>query len=156
MTVHTSNFLPQSRPISESFLKARVSDIISCIQRDYEMNDRQLSEVVFCSAETITNARNGDNKLSAHTLFNLLLVSPSALEDLLHHFGRRSAPMYQSSDSNALTSAAAAVHKLAVASEHNGPNDRDCLEMEAVVDAAIEGMCAIKSRCLGIRKARAA
>ena len=83
MNMQARQVLPNSLPITETFLKARIADIIARVQREQEYNDRQLAERVYCSAETITNARNGDNKLSGHTLFNLLLVSPTALEGLL-------------------------------------------------------------------------
>ena len=155
MNIPARQVLPNSTPITESFFKARVADIIARIQREYEYNDRELADMVFCSAETITNARNGDNKLSGHTLFNLLLVSPAALEGLLHHFDRRSVPLGAKCDTDALPCTAAALHKLAVASSHDGPiTDRECLEMETALDAAIEGLCGMKSRCLQIREKR--
>lgn len=156
MNAPARHVLPNSHPITESFLKARVSDIIGRIQREQELNDRQLAERVYCSAETITNARNGDNKLSAHTLFNLLLVSPTALEGLLHHFDRRSVALSAQCDTDALPSTAAAMHKIAVASSHAGPiTDRECLDMETALDAAIQALCGLKSRCLDIREERA-
>lgn len=154
MNVPPQNFLPNSHPVTESFLKARVSDIIGRIQRENGYNDRQLAERVYCSTETITNARNGDNKLSAHTLFNLLLVSPMALEGLLHHFDRRSVPLGAKCDTDVLTSVTGALHHLAKAAAHSGPNDTDCLQMESSLDAAIDALCGLKSRCLDIREAR--
>ncbi len=157
MTASVRNILLKNQPLTESFFKARVTDIICGIQRTHELNDRQLAERAYCSTETITNARNGDNKLSGHTLFNLLLISGTALEGLLHYFDRRSVPMTAKCDTDALPSTAAAMHKLAVASSHNGPiTDRECLEMEAALDAAIDGLCGIKSRCLQIRERIAA
>ena len=155
MTEHARQVLPNSLPITETFWKARISDIIARVQREQELNDRQLAERVYCSAETITNARNGDNKLSGHTLFNLLLVSPTALEGLLHHFDRRSVPLGAKCDTDAMPSTAAVMHKLAVASHDGRISDRECLEMEATLDAAIEALSGIKSRCLSIREQRA-
>ena len=111
MNMRARQVLPNSHPVTESFLKARVSDIIGRIQREEGFNDRQLAERVYCSAETITNARNGENKLSAHTLFNLLLVSPTALEGLLHHFDRRSVPLGAKCDTDVLTSVTGALHR---------------------------------------------
>lgn len=154
MNAMARHVLPNSAPITESFYRSRVSDIIARIQRENALNDRELADLVFCSPETITNARNGDNKLSGPTLFNLMLASPNALEGLLHYFDRRSVPLGAKCDTDALTAVSAAVHSLAVAASHNGPNDRDFLEMEAVVDAALESLSAVKSRCLTIREQR--
>ncbi len=155
MNAPARQVLLKSQPITESFYRARVADIICGIQRTYALNDRDLADRAFCSSETITNARNGDNKLSGHTLFNLLTVSETALEGLLHYFDRRSVPITAKCDTDALPSIAAAMHKLAVASSHSGPiADRDCLEMEDALDAAIDGLCGLKSRCLQIRENR--
>ena len=154
MNAPQTNFLPKSYPISETNLKDRTSDIIGRIQREQGLNDRQLAEMVFCKTDTITNARNRDTKLSAHTLFNLLLVSPTALEGLLHHFDRRSVPLGAKCDTDVLTSVTGALHQLAVAAQHGGANDTDCLKMETALDAAIEGLCSMKSRCLSIREQR--
>lgn len=154
MNAYIPNFSAKNQPITETFLKDRIADVICRIQREQGLNDRQLAELVFCKTDTITNARNRDNKLSAHILFNLLLVSPNALEGLLHYFDRRSVPLGAKCDTDTLASVSAAVHSLAVAAAHNGPNDRDCLEMESILDTAIDGLCAIKSRCLTIREGR--
>jgi hypothetical protein len=155
MNAPARHVLPNSAPITESFYRARIADIIARIQRENGMNDRELADMVFCSPETITNARNGENKLSGHTLFNLLLVSPTALEGLLHHFDRRSVPLGAKCDTDVMTSVTGALHHIAMAAQHNGPNDTDCLKMETALDAAIDGLCSLKSRCLTIREQRA-
>lgn len=155
MNAYIPNFAAKNMPITETFLKARISDVICRIQREQGLNDRQLAEYVGCKTDTITNARNRDNKLSAHILFNLLLVSPTALEGLLHYFDRRSVPLGAKCDTDVLSSVTAAVHHIAVAATHNGPNDTDCLKMESALDAAIDGLCGLKSRCLTIREGRA-
>lgn len=154
MTAIAPNVLPKQRPITESFYRARVSDIISRIQREQGLNDKALAELLFVSPETVTNARNGDNKLSGPTLLNLLTVSDTAFEGLLHHFDRRSVPLSAKCDTDALPNTAAAMHKLAVASADGHISDRDCLEMESALDAAIDGLCGLKSRCLTIRENR--
>lgn len=154
MNALARHVLPNSAPITESFYRSRVSDIIARIQRENALNDRELADLVFCSPETITNARNGDNKLSAPTLFNLMLASPNALEGLLHYFDRRSVPLGAKCDTDALPSTAAVMHKLAVASSDGRITDREILEMETALDAAIDGLCGLKSRCLTIREQR--
>ena len=155
MNAYIPNFLAKNQPISETFLKDRIADVICRIQREQGLNDRQLAEFVFCKTDTITNARNRDNKLSAHILFNLLLVSPNALEGLLHYFDRRSVPLGAKCDTDVMSSVTGALHDLAVAAQHGGANDTDCLKMETALDAAIDGLCAMKSRCLTIREQRA-
>ena len=156
MNTPARQVLPKTQLITESFFRDRVSDIIGRIQREQGLNDKALAERIFVSAETVTNARNGDNKLSGPALFNLMTVSETALEGLLHYFDRRSVPLSAKCDSDALPCTAAALHKLAVASSHEGPiTDRECLEMETALDAAIEGLCGVKSRCLQIREKRA-
>lgn len=147
--------LRKSSILTESFFKARVADLIRNIQVRYELNDKELSELVSCSAETITNARNGDHKLSGHTLFNLLLVSETCLEGLLHFFDRRSVPLTAKCDTDPLVTTAAAVYRLAEASSGTGTlSDQQCLSVEDVLDAAIESLSSIKSRCFNIKEGR--
>lgn len=155
MNMTARQVLPKQRPITESFYRARVADIIGRIQREQGLNEKSLAELLFVSPETVTNARNGDNKLSGPTLLNLLTVSDTAFEGLLHYFDRRSVPLGAKCDTDVLTSVTGALHHLAVAAAHSGPNDTDCLKMETALDAAIEGLCDLKSRCLSIREQRA-
>lgn len=154
MNAVAGQVLPKQRPITESFYRARVSDIIGQIQREQGLNDKALAEMLFVSPETVTNARNGDNKLSGPTLLNLLTVSETAFDGLLHYFDRRSVPLGSKCDTDTLSVTAAAMLKLAQAA--SPMSDRDCLEMEPALNAAVEAMCVVMSRCHKIREARAA
>ena len=156
MTEPNANFLPKMHLLPESFYCDLVEDIIRLIKRENQLTYKEIGARLFVDEKTIKNAATGDHKLSAHTLFNLLTISPSALELLLHYFDRRSVPLGSKCDVDALQSTAAAMHKIAVASSHDGPiTDRECLDMEPTLDAAIEALCGLKSRCLEIREERA-
>lgn len=141
--------------LPESLYCDLVEDIIRLIKREQQLTYKEIGARLFVDEKTIKNAATGDHKLSAPTLLNLLTISPSALELLLHFFDRRSVPLGSKCDTDALPSTAAALHKLALASSDGQITDRDCLDMEATLDAAIEALCGLKSRCLEIREERA-
>lgn len=156
-----NNRLGVSRPLAQSLYSRLVSDAIRRIQHMQSASDQDIADMIGCSAATVGNARNENGALSAVTLLNLLLVDPLALEGLLHHFGRRSVVIEAKCDTDALPSAAAAVHKLAVATADASPGGRgitdlEALECEPEIDAAIEALASLKARCIKIRKRRAA
>src|SRR3546814_436145 len=155
------NRLGASALLTQSLLESLTSDAVRRVQLTAAATDQDLADAIGCSAATIGNARNRNGKLSAHTLFNLLSVDPLALESLLAHFDRRSVPITAKCDTDALPSTAGAVHKLAVVTSEASPGgkqitDSEALECEPSIDAAMEALSALKSRCLAIRKERAA
>jgi hypothetical protein len=162
MTVDSKQVLRGNGNLTESFAKRLIADAVRRVALRHDLTDRDLADLIACSPETIGNARNQDNKLQAHTLFNLLSVDPLALEGLLHHFGRRSVQIEAKCDGDdELVTTAGAVHKLAAVKAANSPGgakvtDYECLEIEPEIDAALESLSALKSRCERIRIGRAA
>lgn len=155
------NVLPRVSLLTESLLKNLVSGAISSVQHKHGMTDKELAEALFCDPGTIANARNRDNKLQAQTLFNLITVDVTAIEPLLHHYGRRSVPIEARCNTDELVSTSAAVASIALVKSpdsHGGVNvtDVECLEIEHSVDAALEALSALKQRAVQIRAARAA
>lgn len=153
--------LRRNTPMTENLYRSLVSNAIRRVQLHNDFTDQALADVLFCSPETVANARNQNGKLSAPTLLNLMTVDPLAIEGLLHHYGRRSVPIEAKCDTDALISTSGAVHKLAMAKAPDSPGgkaitDRECLDIEADIDAALESLSALKARCEAIRKARAA
>lgn len=156
-----NNVLRPGGLISESLVKTLISNAVRKVQLGYSLSDQDLADMIASSAATIANARNGENKLQVHTLLNLISIDPLALEGLLHHFGRRSVPIEARCDTDELVTTSSAVHKLAVAKSPDScggttVSDRECLDMEAEIDAALESLSAIKQRCLAIHRGRAA
>lgn len=156
-----NNRLGNSGLLTESLLKRLVSAAVRKVQLRHELSDQDLADLTSCSAATIGNARNQTGKLQAHTLFNLIAVDPMACEGLLAHFGRRSVPIEAKCDTDELISTSGAVHKLASVkcpSSAGGSKvtDDECLDIEPEIDAALESLSALKSRCNSIRAERAA
>jgi len=149
------NVLPKMQLLSENDYCRFVGEIIGQIKRERGIKNGDIADRLHVDEKTIKNAAAGDHKLNALTLINLLAVSPTALELFLHYFDRRSVPLGAKCDTDVLTSVSGALHHLALAAAHSGPNDTDCLQMETALDAAIEGLCSLKSRCLTIREKRA-
>lgn len=161
MATSVHNRLGNSRLLTQTMYAQLASDAIRRVQLHHSATDQDLADAIGCSAATIGNARNRNAKLSADTLLNLLTVDPLALEGLLHHFGRRSVVIEAKCDTDALPSAAGAVHKLALVTAEASPGgkgitDNEALECEPEIDAAIEALASLKARCIAIRKARAA
>lgn len=156
-----NNGLGNSGLLTESLFKTLVSATVRKVQLSRDLSDQDLADLTSCSAATVGNARNQSGKLQGHTLFNLVAVDPMALEGLLAHFGRRSVPIEAKCDTDELISTSGAVHKLASVKCPSSPGgstvtDDECLDIEVEIDAALEALSAIKSRCNAIRAARAA
>jgi hypothetical protein len=146
--------------LTESLFKTLVSCAVRKVQLRHDLTDQDLADKIACSAATIGNARNQSGKLQGHTLLNLLELDPLALEGLLNFYGRRSVPIEAKCDTDELVSTSGAVHKLAAVkspTSHGGAQitDEECLEIEPEIDAAIEALCALKSRAESIRRKRA-
>lgn len=133
-----------------------ISISVKRVIADQGYSDQDLADIIGCSAGTIKNARDGKGQLQPYSLFKLLEVAPTALEGLLRHFDRRSVPLRTDSEVDAIPSTAEALHKLALASKDGGPiADTKLLEIEPSIDAAIEALCSLKTRCLDIRETNA-
>lgn len=161
MTTNSNNVLSKSGRLTQSLTRSLIASSVRNVQAEYDLTDQDLADHLGCSAGTIKNARNGSSTLEAHTLFSLMEVKATALDGLLHHFDRRSVPIAAKCDTDALPSTANAVHKLAVVTCADSPGgksitDNEALEIEHDIDAAIESLNAIKSRCHEIRARRAA
>lgn len=161
MNAPSGKVLSRSSLMTESLGKLLLSGAISSLQCKHGLSDQELADALFLDRGTIANARNRDNKLQFHALFNLLTIDPLAIEPLLHHYGRRSVPIEAKCDTDELVSTAGAVHKLAAVKSPDSPGgaaitDSECLGIEHDIDAAIEALSALKARCLTIRKDRAA
>lgn len=153
VTHHFKQGLRKNSLMTETFYRDRVSDVVLGFQRTHGLKPRDLADLAGCSYETMCHARDGEHSLSGRTLLNLLTISETCLEGFLHYFDRRSVPMTAKCDTDVLVTATAAVHKLAVAASHSIPiSDQECLDLESALDAAIDGLCGLKSRCLNIRK----
>lgn len=150
------NVLDQVPPMTRNLYRQLVSRSVRSIQLKRGMSDEALADEMGISEGTIANAGNQNNSLSGELLFNLLRFDPYALEGFLHHFDRRSVPIAAKCDTDALAPTAAALHKLAVAQSDGALTDRECLDMETEVEAAIEALSAVKMRCEAIRKRRMA
>lgn len=156
-----NNRLGSSPLLTQSMYERMASEAIRRVQHVHAATDQELADAIGCSAATIGNARNQNAKLSAQTLFNLLTVDPMALESFLHHYGRRSVVIEAKCDTDALPSAAGAVHKLAVVTAETSAGgraitDTEAPECEPEIDAAIEALASLKARCIEIRNRRAA
>lgn len=156
MTATGPNVCGKSTILTESLLKTLVSSAVRRVQLRHDLTDQDLGDLISCSPDTIGHARNMEVKMQAHTLFNLLLVDEMALEGLLHHFGRRSVPIEAKCDTDALVTTSSAVAKLAAVNPGGKMTDHECLEIEPAIDAALESLSGIKSRCHTIRQGRAA
>ena len=153
--------LGNSPLLTERLFATLASSAVRKVQLSHDLTDQDTADNIGCSAATVGNARNMSGQLAGRTLFNLLRIDPMALEGMLHHFGRRSVPIEAKCDTDALVSTAGAVHKLAAVQCATSPGgkaitDSECLGIEADIDAALEALSALKSRCLDIRRERAA
>jgi hypothetical protein len=54
---------------------------------------QRVALTIGCSTKTVGNARDHGSKIQAHSLLNLLLLDPAALDPLMSHFGIRTAPV---------------------------------------------------------------
>lgn len=161
MTISVNNVLPKSGRLTQSLTRQLIANAVRTVQAELALTDQDLADHIGCSAGTIKNARNGEGQMQPHTLFSLMEVKATALDGLLHHFDRRSVPIAAKCDTDALPSTANAVHKLAVVTAGDSPGgksitDNEALEIESHIDAAIESLNAIKSRCHAIRARKAA
>lgn len=121
----------------------------------YDGSEDDLGTVVGVGKGGINNAINQRHEMSLHTAFNLLNVDPYALEGLLNHFGRRSVPIEAKCNTDELVPLTLAVSKLAGARADGKISDREFLEIEPEIEAAIDALLACKDRCVSIRNARA-
>lgn len=150
--------LARVTPLTENLYRRLVSEAVRRVGYHGSLSDPELGEMTGSSDKTIANARNQHNSLGGKTLFNLMVADELALEGLLHHFGRRSVPIEAKCDTDALVSTSGAVHKLAMAhsvvsEDRSRVTDRECLDMEPEIDAAIAALSALKNRCHTIRSA---
>lgn len=158
---NVKNVLPRQSLMTERLLKQLVSSAVRKVQLAHELGDKDLAELISCDPGTISNAREMESKLQAHTLFNLLAVDHFALEGLLHHFGRRSVPIEATCNSDELVSTSAVVASIAKARTPNSDGktnitDRELLSMESELDDAIESLSLLKMRAVEIRRDRVA
>lgn len=143
--------------LTESLFKTLVSAAIRRVQLKHDLSDQDLADLIACSAATVGNARNQSGKMQGHTLFNLVAVDAMGIEGLLGHYGRRSVPIEAKCDTDELISTSGAVHKLASVKCPSSPGgsaitDGECLSIEPEIDAALEALSALKSRCNTIRE----
>ena len=150
------NVLRRNGLLSKKRYRELVSETVRKIQLENSFTDEELADLIGASEGTVANARNQNNSLSGELLFNLLDVDALALDGHLAHFSRRSVPQHAQCDTDVIVPTSAAVHKLAVANADQKIDDDECLDCEPEIDAAIEALCGLKSRCHAIRKARAA
>lgn len=158
MQTESNKVLRRPAPLTENLYRDLVSNAVFQVGYHRGIIDPELAEKTGASERTISNARNKSHSLNGKTLFNLLSVDDLALEGLLHHFGRRSVPIEAKCDTDALVSTSGAVHKLAMAhsavsEDRSRVTDRECLDMEPEIDAAIAALSALKNRCHKIRSA---
>ena len=147
--------------LTERLFATLASSAVRKVQLSHDLTDQDTADHIGCCAATVGNARNMTGQLAGRSVFNLLAVDPFALEGFLHHFGRRSVPIEARCDTDELVSTAGAVHKLAAVKCPSSPGgakitDGECLEIEPDIDAALEALSALKSRCLDIRRERSA
>lgn len=157
MSNNLKNVLPIKKRWTQSFVAELIAASVSKVVTEHGFSNQDLADIIGCSASTIKNARGDNNgQLQPYSLFKLLEVSPTALEGLLRHFDRRSVPLRADGEVDALTSTAEVLHKLTLASRDGAAiADNKLLEFEPSLDAAIEALCSLKTRCLDIQEARA-
>jgi transcriptional regulator with XRE-family HTH domain len=142
--------------MTESLAKNIISQAVTTVRSRKNLKPVDLADEIGCEKSTIENAESGAHMMRANNLFNLLTVDPFALEGLLHHYGRRSVPIEAKCDVDALIPTTAAVHKLALAQADGSMSDRECLDMEPEIEAAIDALASVKARCEDIRARRVA
>ena len=153
--------LGKSPILTERLWATFASSAFRRVQLKHDLTDQELAENIGCCAGTVENARNqkGKGQLSGRTFVNLLRLDPLAFEGVLNHFGRRSVPITAKCDTDELVSTAGAVHRLASVKCPNSPGgstitDNEALSIEGDLDAAIEALSSLKSRCERIRADR--
>ncbi|WP_426163038.1 hypothetical protein [Sandarakinorhabdus sp. DWP1-3-1] len=95
----------------------------------------RLALEVGCDERTMRNARDRRSSLSGASLFNMLAKDPSALDELLAHFGYRAAPIDAATADDAGLNADVA-HLNAVVAEAMRDGRIDHIENARVLDAA--------------------
>lgn len=90
---------------------------------------------VGCDEKTMRAARDAKSSLSGSTLFNMLLVDPSALDELAGHFGFRLAPLEaDAADDAGLNADVAYLNSVVADAMRDGRIDH--IENARVLDAA--------------------
>ena len=109
-----------------------------------------------CDVKTVTRARDQQSTLGLACAFNLLPVYDHALDELAGSVGFRLARLAPITDADPLVAVTAVVHRLAAARDPRGPGgvietDRELIEMERVVDEALETLEATKARIIAAK-----
>ena len=161
MAEHGNKVLPKNRRLTQSLAKSLISQAVAGTQHKHSLTDQDMADILGCSAGTVQNARNQSGQMQVHTLFEILSVNETALDSFLNHYGRRSVPIEAKCDTDAMMTTSGAVHSLAVVQSPQSEGgtvvtDRECLQIEPEIDAAIEALSSLKQRCHDIRAGRAA
>lgn len=111
--------------------------------------------------KTVRRARDEESTIAATTLIALFRRDRAFREALLAHVGERPVPLEATCDSDAIVTTSAAIHSIASARSPLSDGgavitDRECLAMEAELDAAANSIAAIKARIIRIKLERAA
>lgn len=157
MSEHVNKVLPKNRRLTQSLAKTLISQAVTGTQHRLAYTDQDMADILGCSAGTVQNARNQSGQMQVHTLFELLSVNEMALDGFLNFYNRRSVPIAAKCDTDAMMTTTGAVHSLAVVQSPQSEGgaqvtDRECLQIEPEIDAAIEALSALKQRCHTIRE----
>lgn len=131
-----------------------ISQAVRKVVCRFDGSEDDLGQMIGCDGSTVNNAINQRSELSAHSLLNLLNVDPYALEGLLGHYGRRSVPIEAKCDTDEMVPLTKVINKLAEARSRHA-TEGECLELEPDIEAAMDALLSLQSRCTAIRKARA-
>lgn len=153
-----SNVLTNDAPTTTAQYRRAVARIIRDLQAMHGLTDLEFAERVGCSIGTVRNARNEESDLGAVWLARIeQRFGAGSIDPYLNLAGARSVPL-RTSDSDALPSATAAIHRIALARSPESPGGEaithcELLEMEPVIVDAIRALTALKLRCNEIRSA---
>lgn len=123
----------------------------------YEFGLDRAAKTLGCCVKTVSRARDEGTTLRADTLMALIWNSPAFMDEILIRIGKRAVPIEAKCDTDAMTATAGAVHNLAIVQSPQSDGgievtDRECLQIEPEIDAALNALSTLKMRCHAIRE----
>lgn len=91
MPLKPGNVFAKVARLTEADFRAIFADTVRRLERDHSRE--RIALEAGCDTRTIENALTGRCTIKAHTLFNLLALDATALDDLLGYFGGHFTPI---------------------------------------------------------------
>lgn len=134
--------------VAEPMLRLSYAGGIDSLARDLGVNEK-----------TVRRARDEESTVSANTVIALFWQDRAFREALLSHVGERPVILSAVCDTDALPTAAGAVHRLAVVTAESSPSgksitDDEALECEPEIEAALASLKGLKDRIVRIKHER--